>query len=75
MRYASILFKCADCSGRTGDVTSRHTLEENVGVIKSGPIRCVDVDCTGRYIAAVGDDKVLKLWEMEDGVLKIINRR
>ena len=61
---------------RKGDVVSRHSLEENVDLMKSGPVRCVDVDWAGRLIVAVGEDKVLRLWEMDkQGVLKVVNRR
>lgn len=52
-------------------------------VSKSGPVRCLDVDSGGKHFASVGDDKILKIWELVekdsevDGVLqlKLINRR
>ena len=76
MRYSSQFLNYADISARTGDVISRHTLEENVYSMKSGPVRCLDVDFAGRVIAAVGEDKMLKLWEMDErGILKVVNRR
>jgi hypothetical protein len=66
----------ADISARTGDSISRHTLEENADSMRSGPVRCVDVDFAGRVIASVGEDKMLKLREMDEhGVLKAINQR
>lgn len=65
--------KHTDDSARTGGVSSSHVLEEDV---KSGPVRCTDVDVSGRYIAAVGEDKMLTLWALgEDGVLTMMNRR
>ena len=76
MRSYSISLKDADSSKSTGDVSSRNTLEDDVDVLKSGPIRCVDVDRSGRHIITVGEDKILKLWEMEKpGVLRLMNRR
>ncbi|TFK26205.1 WD40 repeat-like protein [Coprinopsis marcescibilis] len=48
-------------------------------VIKSCPIHCVAVDKTFTYIATVGDDKFLKIWEVVDGEspagLKLLNSR
>ena len=76
MRYSSPFLDYADISARTGDVISSRKLEENVNSMKSGPVRCLDVDFAGRVIAAVGKDKMLKLWEMDEcGVLKVVNRR
>ncbi|RDB23684.1 tRNA (guanine-N(7)-)-methyltransferase non-catalytic subunit TRM82 [Hypsizygus marmoreus] len=46
-------------STSTGDVL--HT----TAATKSGPIRCAAVDSSGRYLATSGEDKMLKVWEVE----------
>ncbi|PFH51854.1 hypothetical protein AMATHDRAFT_2753 [Amanita thiersii Skay4041] len=42
-------------------------------VLKSGPVRCAAVDPTFTYLATSGDDKLLKLWEVNG--LKLLNQR
>ncbi|KAH6916061.1 guanine-N7--methyltransferase subunit Trm82 [Coprinopsis sp. MPI-PUGE-AT-0042] len=55
--------------------------EQQQDVVKSGPIQVVAVDRSFRYVAAVGDDKLLKIWDTEDsegvqaGGLKLLNSR
>lgn len=61
---------------RTGNVLSSSANfpeEEKERVLKSGPIRCVAVDRELKYLVTSGEDKILKLWEI-DG-LKLLNER
>ncbi|KAG6869202.1 hypothetical protein C0993_009065 [Termitomyces sp. T159_Od127] len=50
----------------TGDVRHKATAS-------AGPVRCAAVDQGFRYLATAGDDKTLKLWQI-DG-LKLVNER
>ena len=56
---------------RTGDV--RHSTKNDNGAVKSGPVRCFAVDNAGKHLLSSGEDKVLKLWEIEG--LKLVNQR
>ncbi len=46
-------------------------------------MRCLDVNCEGKRLASVGDDKILKIWELvrQDSEvggalhLRLMNRR
>ena len=55
--------------------------EHQKDILKSGPIQAVAVDGTLRYVATVGDDKLLKVWDTVDaegmsaGGLKLVNSR
>ncbi|EPQ56592.1 WD40 repeat-like protein [Gloeophyllum trabeum ATCC 11539] len=42
-------------------------------LLKSGPIRCVDVDNGLRHVVTVGDDKKMKVWDTES--LKVLSER
>lgn len=46
---------------------------EKDAIIKSGPIRCVDVDVWFTHIVTSGEDKQLKVWRLED--LKLLSER
>ncbi|KAG6897821.1 hypothetical protein C0992_010625 [Termitomyces sp. T32_za158] len=50
----------------TGDI--RHKV-----IASAGPVRCAAVDQGFHYLATAGDDKILKIWEI-DG-LKLVNER
>ena len=58
-------------TGRYGNVL--HTTVDREDVLKSGPIRCAAMDRFGKYAATAGEDKILKIWEI-DG-LKLLNER
>lgn len=61
---------------RTGNVLSssaNFSDEHKERVLKSGPIRCAAVDRELKYLITSGEDKILKLWEI-DG-LKLLNER
>ena len=71
--FSFFIVRHTDDSARTGGVSSSHVLQEDA---KSGPVRCADVDVTGKYVAVVGEDKMLTLWAMrDDSVLTMTNRR
>lgn len=42
-------------------------------VLKSGPVRCVAVSECEKYIATIGDDKMLKVWDAE--TLTVLSQR
>lgn len=42
-------------------------------VVKSGPLRCIDVDPEFHHVAASGEDKKLKVWRL-DG-LELLSER
>ena len=69
------MFTTATRTGETLHSTLQFTSEqqERDAIIKSGLIRCAVVDETFTYLAEVGEDKQLKLWEV-DG-LKLVNSR
>ncbi|KAL0955291.1 hypothetical protein HGRIS_004181 [Hohenbuehelia grisea] len=61
---------------KTGEKSSSSiTLEDAVkdAVVKSGPIRCAALSDDERYLATSGDDKKLKIWEI-DGP-RLLNER
>ncbi|KAH7885862.1 WD40-repeat-containing domain protein [Phlebopus sp. FC_14] len=43
--------------------------QEKDALIKSGPIRCSALNHSGKYLASVGDDKKLKIWDLDSLVL------
>jgi len=47
--------------------------EARSAVLKSGPIRCAAVEKELKYLITTGEDKTLKLWEV-DG-LKLLSER
>ncbi len=47
--------------------------EQQQSILKSGPIRCAAVEPQMKYLLISGDDKILKLWAIDD--LKLINER
>ena len=49
------------------------TDEARGAVLKSGPVRCAAVDEKSKYLITTGEDKILKLWEV-DG-LKLLSER
>ncbi|KAF9461233.1 WD40-repeat-containing domain protein [Collybia nuda] len=55
----------------TGDVVS--TTAGRDDMLKAGPVRCAAVDKSGRYLATSGEDKQLKIWEIEG--LKLLSER
>jgi WD40 repeat protein len=65
-----------DLRRRTGDIvcsTVALSDDDKNELLKSGPVRCAAVDSLGRYIATSGDDKVLKVWSLEE--LKLLSCR
>jgi WD40 repeat protein len=61
---------------RTGDLLSSTALwkgHDRDDILKSGPVRCASTDKSQIYLATAGDDKILKVWEL-DG-LKLLSRR
>jgi tRNA (guanine-N(7)-)-methyltransferase subunit TRM82 len=42
-------------------------------LLKSGPVRCAATDKSQKYLATVGDDKILKIWDLE--TLKLLSQR
>ncbi|KJA28088.1 hypothetical protein HYPSUDRAFT_129664 [Hypholoma sublateritium FD-334 SS-4] len=60
----------------TGDVllsSAGFPEEQQQSVLKSGLIRCAAVDSQMKYLLTSGEDKILKLWGIND--LKLINER
>ena len=53
--------------------TTLFTDEARSAVLKSGPVRCAAVDEKLEYLITTGEDKILKLWEV-DG-LKLLSER
>jgi hypothetical protein len=51
---------------------SNEQLEEDK-VLKSGPIRCAAVSEAFKYLAEVGEDKVLKVWDVNE--FKVVSSR
>jgi WD40 repeat protein len=47
--------------------------DDKDALLKSGPIRCVAVDNEYKYLVVCGDDKILKVWEMEG--LNLLSQR
>lgn len=69
--FLALLFFC-----RTGVVlhsTAQLPEADQAPLLKSGPIRCAAVDRELKYLLTSGDDKILKLWSLEN--LKLINER
>ncbi|KAF9563906.1 WD40 repeat-like protein [Agrocybe pediades] len=61
----------------TGSVlhsTTTFPEEKKAGVLKSGPIRCAAVDRDVRYLITAGEDKMLKVWDLADG-LQLLSER
>lgn len=61
---------------RTGDIhksTADFGEQDREALLKSGPVRCAAIDNSGRHLATSGEDKILKIWEV-DG-LKLLNER
>ncbi|KAJ7307093.1 WD40 repeat-like protein [Mycena albidolilacea] len=61
---------------RTGDLiitTADRQGADKDALLKSGPIRLAAVDKEGKHLVTSGDDKLLKLWQI-DG-LKLLNER
>lgn len=54
---------------------STTTLEEDVqkALLKAGPIRCTAVDAGFVYLITSGDDKKMKVWQVEG--LKLLSER
>ncbi|KAJ8487386.1 hypothetical protein ONZ45_g14363 [Pleurotus djamor] len=53
--------------------TTNYDGTEKLDLLKSGPIRCAALSSSGKYLATAGDDKLLKVWELEG--LKLLNHR
>ncbi|KAI6149366.1 WD40-repeat-containing domain protein [Pisolithus tinctorius] len=52
----------------TGDIlhsTTNFSAQDKDAVIKSGPIRCAAISHDDKYLATAGDDKHLKVWDLE----------
>ncbi|KAI6107285.1 WD40-repeat-containing domain protein [Pisolithus croceorrhizus] len=52
----------------TGDIlhsTANFSAQDRDAVIKSGPIRCAAISHDNKYLATAGDDKLLKVWDVE----------
>ena len=62
---------------RSGDIESSFSENEKIELGKAGPVRCVDVDLDGRYVVTTAEDKMLKVWIIEDGEggLRLMNQR
>ncbi|KAJ7931724.1 WD40 repeat-like protein [Mycena leptocephala] len=61
---------------RTGDLirtTTELQAADKESLLKSGPIRLAAIDKSGQHLVTSGDDKQLKLWQI-DG-LKLLNER
>jgi tRNA (guanine-N(7)-)-methyltransferase subunit TRM82 len=79
-RYSYVLLSYSP-TNRTGTVLSstyKNRIDDE-SVTRSGPVRCLDVNCEGKRLASVGDDKILKIWELvrqdSDLHLRLMNRR
>ncbi|KAF8074939.1 quinon protein alcohol dehydrogenase-like superfamily [Lyophyllum atratum] len=54
-------------------------LDSSTGAIRhaatdaAGPVRCAAIDAQGKHLATAGDDKMLKIWEIEG--LTLVNER
>lgn len=59
-RDGRILHSTTNVGGGDGDVLTG---------INSGPIRCSGMSQDGRYLATTGDDKRLKIWDLESFTL------
>ena len=65
----SASFELTTDTRRTGDILcSSLSLagDDKIALLKSGPIRCAAVNRSGEYIATTGDDKILKVWSLEE---------
>jgi tRNA (guanine-N(7)-)-methyltransferase subunit TRM82 len=64
-------------SNRTGHLLHSTALideeETRKALIKSGHVRCAAVDREFRYLITSGEDKILKVWELEG--LKLLSER
>jgi hypothetical protein len=61
---------------RTGDLLFSTALwkgHDRDDLLKSGPVRCASTDKSQIYLATAGDNKILKVWEL-DG-LKLLSQR
>ncbi|KAF8141817.1 WD40 repeat-like protein [Boletus edulis] len=52
-------------NGRILHSSASFSREDQVALIHSGPIRCSGTTRDGRYLATTGDDKRLKIWDLE----------
>ncbi|KAF8840818.1 hypothetical protein BDN67DRAFT_967996 [Paxillus ammoniavirescens] len=52
-------------TGHVLHTTANFTEQDKDACIKSGPIRCAGTSHEGRYLATAGDDKRLKIWDLE----------
>ncbi|KAF9218502.1 hypothetical protein BS17DRAFT_742044 [Gyrodon lividus] len=52
-------------TGHVLHTTANLTGQDKDALIKSGPIRCSGISCEGRHLAIAGDDKRLKIWDLE----------
>ncbi|EGN96699.1 hypothetical protein SERLA73DRAFT_184834 [Serpula lacrymans var. lacrymans S7.3] len=60
----------------TGEIlytTDRFDGADKDAILKSGPVRCSAVNSSYQFLATVGDDKKLKVWEV--GGLKVLSSR
>ena len=68
--YDCIVFFCLSyliCLARTGEIlhsTAKFDGELD-GILKSGHVRCAAVDTSDIHLATSGDDKVLKVWNID----------
>ncbi|KAF8909289.1 WD40-repeat-containing domain protein [Gymnopilus junonius] len=60
-------------TGNVVSTTSNEHHERHEAMKKSGPIRCAAVDREFKHLLTSGDDKMLKLWEIEG--LKLLSER
>ncbi|KAF9244674.1 WD40-repeat-containing domain protein [Melanogaster broomeanus] len=52
-------------TGHVLHTTANFADQDKDALIKSGPIRCSAISREGRYLAIAGDDKRLKIWDIE----------